>query len=187
MLYLQQSSWQLLEEIATIMAWWCLRPGIQSIFLIKREKVIVNGEGRHISHALHQILSSFNLAWWLKTTDQVLLLLELAICALSYVCVLMDHYCWQACCTSQSRCLMQQSVPSSAVLTHWDRVIHICISKLTIIGSDNGLSPGWCQAIIWTNAGILLIGPLGISFSEILIAIHTFSFKKMHLKMSSAQ
>ena len=38
-------------------------------------------------------------------------------------------------------------------------------------GSDNGLSPGWRQAIIWTNAGILLIGPLGTNFSEILIEI----------------
>ena len=35
------------------------------------------------------------------------------------------------------------------------------------------------------NAGILLIGPLGTNFSEILITIHTFAFKKMHLKMSS--
>ena len=43
-------------------------------------------------------------------------------------------------------------------LTHWGRVVHICVSKLTIIGSDNGLSPGLRQAIIWTNAGILLIG-----------------------------
>ena len=25
--------------------------------------------------------------------------------------------------------------------THWGRVTHICVSKLTIIGSDNGLSP----------------------------------------------
>ena len=57
--------------------------------------------------------------------------------------------------------------------------------KLTSIGSDNGLSPGRRQAIIWTNAGIFLIGPLGTNFSEILIEIHTFSFKKMHLKMSS--
>ena len=69
-------------------------------------------------------------------------------------------------------------------LTHWGRVTHICISKLTIIGSDNGLSPGRRQAIIWTNAGILLIGPLGTNFSEILIEFHTFPFKKMHLKMS---
>ena len=55
----------------------------------------------------------------------------------------------------------------------------------TIIGSDNGLSPGWHQAIIWTNAGILFIEPLGTNFSEILIEIHTFSFKKMHLQVSS--
>ena len=40
-------------------------------------------------------------------------------------------------------------------LTHWGWVTHICVSKLTIIGSDNGLSPDWCQAI-WTNAGIML-------------------------------
>ena len=48
-------------------------------------------------------------------------------------------------------------------LTHWG---------LAITGSDNGLLPGWHQAIIWTNAGILLIGPLGTNFSEILIEIH---------------
>ena len=63
---------------------------------------------------------------------------------------------------------------------------HICVSNLTIIGPDNGLSPGRCQAIIWTSAGILLIGPWGTNFSEVLIGIHTFSFKKIHLKMSSA-
>ena len=63
----------------------------------------------------------------------------------------------------------------------------ICVSKLTIIGSDNGLSPGRHQAIIWTNAGILLIGSLGTNFSEILIEIHIFSLKKMHLKISSAK
>ena len=67
-------------------------------------------------------------------------------------------------------------------LTHWGRVTHICVSNLTIIGSDNSLSPGRRQAIIWTNAGMLLIGPLGTNFNEILIEIHTFSFKKMHLK-----
>ena len=65
--------------------------------------------------------------------------------------------------------------------------MHICVGKLTIIGSDNGLSPGRRQAIIWTNAGMLLIGPLGTNFNEILIEIHTFSFKKMHLKMASAK
>ena len=64
---------------------------------------------------------------------------------------------------------------------------HICVSKIIIIGSDNGLSPGWRQAIIRTNARILLIGPLGINFSEILIEINIFSFKKMQLKILSAK
>ena len=73
------------------------------------------------------------------------------------------------------------------VLTHWDRVMHICLSKLTIIGSENGLSPGQHQGIIWTNAGILLIGLLGTKFSEILIDIYKFSFKKMQLEMSSGK
>ena len=72
-------------------------------------------------------------------------------------------------------------------LTHWGRVTHICVGKLTIIGSDDGLSPGRRQAIICTNAEILLIGPLGTNLSEILIAIETFSFKKKHLKMSSGK
>ena len=76
---------------------------------------------------------------------------------------------------------------SPCVLTHWGRVMHICVSKLTIIGSDNGLSPGRHQAIIRTNAGILLIGSLGTNFSEILIKICTFSLKKIHLKLSSGK
>ena len=71
------------------------------------------------------------------------------------------------------------------LITHWGRVTHICVSKLTIIGSDNGLSPGRRQAIIWTNADILLIWPLGTNFSGILIEIYIFSFMKMHLKLSS--
>ena len=57
-------------------------------------------------------------------------------------------------------------------------VTDIWVSKITIIGSDNGLSPGRRQAIIWTNAGILLIGPLGTNFSEILINIITFHYRK---------
>ena len=72
-------------------------------------------------------------------------------------------------------------------LTHWGRVTHLCVSKLTSIASDNGLSPGRRQAIMWNNAGILLIGPLGTNFSEILIEIPTFSLKKIRLKMSSAR
>ena len=62
---------------------------------------------------------------------------------------------------------------------------HICVSKLTIIGSDKGLSPGRRQAIMWNNAGILLIRILEANFGEILGKNHSFSFKKMHFKMSS--
>ena len=70
---------------------------------------------------------------------------------------------------------------------HWGWVTHICDGNLIIIGSDNGLSPDRRRAIIWTNAGILLIGPLGTNFVEILIEIHKFSLKKRNLKMSSAK
>ena len=73
------------------------------------------------------------------------------------------------------------------LLSHWGRVTHICVIKLTIIGSDNGLARERRQAIIWTDVGLLLIGPLGTHFSEILIEILTFLFKKMRLKVSSAK
>ena len=71
--------------------------------------------------------------------------------------------------------------------THWGQVTLICISRLAIVGSDNGLLAGWCQVIIWTDARILLMQTLGTKFSEILIKIHTFSFKKIYLKMSSGK
>ena len=62
----------------------------------------------------------------------------------------------------------KQTIGWIEYLTHWGRVTHMSVSKLTIIGSDNGLSPDWRQAIIWTNPG-------------------TFSLKKMRLKVSSAK
>ena len=73
------------------------------------------------------------------------------------------------------------------VLTHWGRVSHICVSKLTIFGSDNGLSPGRRQAIIWTQVGILLIGHPGTNFNGISIEINSSSFMKIHLKTSSGK
>ena len=66
-------------------------------------------------------------------------------------------------------------------LTHWGRVMYKFIDSLPIILSDNGLSPGRRQAIIWNNIVILL------NFSELLIEIHKFSFNKMHLNMSSGK
>ena len=86
--------------------------------------------------------------------------------------------------TTQRKNMMVRNV---FYLTHWGRVTHICVRKQAIVGSDNGLSPDRRQAIIWPNAGLLLIGPLGTNFSEILIEILTFSFKKIRLKVSSVK
>ena len=93
----------------------------------------------------------------------------------------------RACQFDNILCLLWQWGSHIFYLTHWGRVTHICVSRLTITGSDNGLSPGQRQAIIWTNAGILLIGPLGTNFSENVIEILAFSFKNMRLKVSSAK
>ena len=67
--------------------------------------------------------------------------------------------------------------------SHRGQVMHICFSKLTIVGSDNDLSPGQLQAIIWTEP----MQTLGTKFYEILREIQAFSYKKMSLKMSTAK
>ena len=84
-----------------------------------------------------------------------------------------------------STAIFNDVIKSTKALTHRGQVTYICVGKISIIGSDNGLSPSRCQAIIWTNAGILLI--LRTNFSETLIRIQTFSFKKMHFKMAAAK
>ena len=66
-------------------------------------------------------------------------------------------------------------------------MIHKCVSKLTIIGSDNGLSPGRRQAISWTNAGISLIVPSGKNSPLNLHRNSYISIQKMQLKMSSPE
>ena len=55
------------------------------------------------------------------------------------------------------------------------------------IGSGIALSPGRSQAIIWTNDGLVSTGTSGTNLSEIVIEIQAFSFKKMHLKISSGK
>ena len=83
------------------------------------------------------------------------------------------HKCESYKCTQSSLVIIVVAAVQPMKLTHWGRVTHICVSKLTIHGSDNGLSPGRRQAIIWTNAGILLIRTLGTNVSEILCKIHS--------------
>ena len=70
-------------------------------------------------------------------------------------------------------------------LTHWGWVTHICVSKLIITGSDNGLSPGRRQAIMWTNAGILLIGPLGKFNQNSNISIHENAIESVVCEMAA--
>ena len=68
-------------------------------------------------------------------------------------------------------------IPYSYLQCHTS-VTHIRVSTRTIIGSNNSLSSGRRQAIIWTNAGILLIGPWGKNYSEISIKIDMVSSKR---------
>ena len=81
----------------------------------------------------------------------------------------------------------EHGMSTPVLITHCGRVTHICVAYLTVIASDNGLSPSRRQAIIWTNAEILIIRSSGTNVSEIVIEINIFPFKKMHLKMSSAK
>ena len=71
-------------------------------------------------------------------------------------------------------------------LFNWGWVTHACVTKLTIIGSDSGLVPSRHQAIICTNAGILLIGPLLTNFGKILIEIYNFHSRKCIWKFRMA-
>ena len=66
-------------------------------------------------------------------------------------------------------------------------MMQTCVSELTTIGSDNGLSPGSRQGLIGTNAKILFIGPIGTNLSEFLIKSYICFFRKMQLKMSSGK
>ena len=86
-------------------------------------------------------------------------------------CRIGDKPLFEAMLTQSTDAYMLYAVLGRDELTHWGRVMHICVNKLTVIGSDNGLSPGRRQAIFWTNDGVLLIGPLGTNFSETLIEI----------------
>ena len=70
-------------------------------------------------------------------------------------------------------------------LTQWGRVTHICVGNLSIIGSDNRLSPGRHQVITCTNAGIMLTGTLWIKTLHFNRNLY-ISFKKMHSNTSSA-
>ena len=74
-------------------------------------------------------------------------------------------------------------VSSNSHLTHAPLIPHIWVS----VGLGNGLSPVRRQAITWTNAGLLSIRRMRTNLSEIRNGILSFSFEKMHFKLSSAK
>ena len=143
-------------------------------------------ERRHISNALRRVLSSsvFD-ALQNKIRDYAVLhpakIIFCVICFLAFIS--WPYHIMHI--NEINEILYSLNICKS--LTHWGWVTHICVSKLTIIGVDNGLLPGPRQAIICTKAGISLIGFLGTNFIVILIVIQKVSFNKMHLKMTSAK
>ena len=68
-----------------------------------------------------------------------------------------------------------------AVLTHWSRVTHMCVNRLTSINSDKGWLLGCRQAIIWANVAILLIGPSQTSM-KFKSKFKHFLWRKIYLK-----
>ena len=192
-LNLTQSRWNIRREFRNINSLYCF-PDWEFMSLLH----LVSGRGHLISDYILYHWMAF--AWQCQYRNITLLgsprLIAIHIHAIdgkwSGVCLIIlslwpSGSIWWYRSGSILAQVMAWCLMTTGHLIHWGRVTHICVSKLSILASDNGLSPGRRQAIIWTNAGILLIGPLGTNFSEILIAINTFSFKKMHFKMSSGK
>ena len=62
-----------------------------------------------------------------------------------------------------------------ARVTYQSLVTHICVKNKPIIGWDNGMSPVCYQAIVWTNAGWLIVGPM--EFAELCKQYFVYIFR----------
>ena len=77
--------------------------------------------------------------------------------------------------------LDHQLYPATDSLTHWGRMTHICVSKLTIIGSDN-----WYRL-----AGVKRLSEPMLGYYQLDRSKQTsvnsciFQFRKLHLQLSS--
>ena len=137
---------------------------INSFFTLSGEITQAMGIERYITHSINDFL-----IWtWLMSTDTTMLNQTLLVPteddAGNYIhqpIKLILYYIISVCLYGQPCCsnVKAVSLVISFVLNHWGRVTHVCVGKLTIIDSDNGLSPEQRKTIIWTNAGILSIGP----------------------------
>ena len=104
--------------------------------------------------------------------------------SLQYFVVFTMSHCWGTMLSNSCLLILLRNYADQLIGAEW-RIY--ALVQHTNIASDNGLSPVRRQAIVWTNAAILSIRPWGTYFSEILSKIQKFSFKEMHLKMSSAK
>ena len=92
-------------------------------------------------------------------------------------CRFRSTYTWALNHNTAGRIFITTKQYQPALLNHWVRVTDRCVGNITTIGSNNGLALTRQQAIIWTSAGILLIGPLVTNFIELLIDMHFHSRK----------
>ena len=98
--------------------------------------------GNWISMVVHDVLKTF------YTCTLATIILNQSI--------IMTLWCFLCCLPEQAAWYYHYWISGIEIkLTHWGRVMHWCVSKLTSIVSDNGLSPD-CQIIIWTNAWVII-------------------------------
>ena len=90
-------------------------------------------------------------------------------------------------CTSKCRMRNYSHFVSASMcfLTHRGRVPHESIRNLSVAGSDNGLSHVHCQNIPKSIVAYCKLS-LESNFKEIVITVHAFTFKNIHLKVSAA-
>ena len=137
----------------------------------------INRDILRVVRHFHQIIFSH----WCVTTGGYMITHVFCLGIAIYHPITTIFYCFKL--LMNETCTVRKNLLQLLCLTHRGRVTHIYVNKQTIIGSNNGLSPGRHQAIIWTYAWILLIAPLGTNFTERSSKIHIFSFKKMHFKI----
>ena len=139
--------------------------------------VKIIAESSHISRGFKENIMDAQITFWGHV--QVVNMSSIEWITILMLLALVSHICVNELGTRWNKVNTIFSNRYISLLTHWGRVTHIGVGKLTTIGSNNGLSPDRRQAIISTNGGIWLIGPLGTNFREIVIEILTFSFKKI--------
>ena len=85
---------------------------------------------------------------------------------------------------SGSRIHIQRMVWLKGWLIDVEWRVYASLNK-AIFGLDSSLPPVWHQAVVWTNAGLLLARPMERRFSEILIKEYIVHAREIDLEMLS--